>query len=79
MNPIPVRCFTCSKVLADKYQVYANEVRKRKIEKYGDDASKLDKVIYLTNTMTEKTIEGNVLDELGLNKMCCRRHILSKV
>ena len=28
---IPVKCFTCGKVLADKYQYYLREVRKKKI------------------------------------------------
>ena len=27
----------------------------------------------------EKTAEGEVLDELKLNKMCCRRHMLTHV
>ena len=27
----------------------------------------------------EKTPEGDVMDELGLNKYCCRRHMLTHV
>ena len=30
---IPVRCFTCSKVLGDKYRYYLEEVRKKKLAK----------------------------------------------
>tara|TARA_B100000900_G_scaffold413839_1_gene438803 strand:+ start:1525 stop:1758 length:234 start_codon:yes stop_codon:yes gene_type:complete len=72
---IPVKCFTCGKVLADKYLYYLNEVKKRKIAK-GDD---LEDIIYLTTANTQKTIEGKVLDDLNLNKMCCRRHMLTHV
>lgn len=28
---IPIKCFTCGKVLADKYRYYNSEVRKRKM------------------------------------------------
>ena len=69
---IPVRCFTCSKVLADKYQFYLREVNKKKVDKKME----LNKVQYLTEDYMEKSIEGEVLDELGLEKMCCRRMII---
>ena len=72
---IPVKCFTCGKVLADKYRFYEREVRKRKMAKNMD----VDNVIYLTRVNTDKTPEGEVMDVLKLNKSCCRRHILTHV
>jgi DNA-directed RNA polymerase I, II, and III subunit RPABC5 len=63
-------------VIADKYRYYQEEVRKRKIGKGIDN---IDKVLYLTKDFREKTAEGEVMDELGLRKMCCRRHILTHV
>ena len=72
---IPVKCFTCGTVIADKYRYYLEEVRKRKLAKDMD----VDKVMYLTKEFSEKTPEGEVLDDLGLNKMCCRRHMLTHV
>ena len=72
---IPVKCFTCGEVIANKYRYYLEEVRKRKLAKSMD----VDKVIYLTKEFNEKTPEGEVLDELGMNKMCCRRHFLTHV
>ena len=72
---IPVKCFTCGMVIADKYRFYLEEVRKKKLEKGMD----IDRVIYLTKEFSEKTPEGEVLDELGLSKMCCRRHMLTHV
>ena len=72
---IPVKCFTCGNVLANKYRYYTEEVRKRKLGK----GLHTDKVIYLTSEFSEKTPEGEVLDELRLNKMCCRRHMLTHV
>ena len=70
---IPVKCFTCGKVLADKYLYYLKEVNKRKIDKGDDD------VQYLTKDNMKKTPEGEVLDSLGLTKMCCRLHMLTHV
>ena len=37
------------------------------------------KVIYLTEDNIRKTVEGKIMDDLGLNKMCCRRHMLTHV
>ena len=77
---IPVKCFTCGMVIANKYRFYLEEVRKKKLAKgVNKDSIDIDKVIYLTKEFHEKTAEGEVMDELGLNKMCCRRHLLTHV
>jgi len=72
---IPIKCVTCGEVLADKYQFYLEQVRKRKLSK----GVNVDSLLYLTKENTSKTPEGHVLDELGLTKMCCRRHMLTHV
>jgi len=72
---IPVKCFTCGAVLANKYRWYLEQVRARKLAK----SEHPDKVIYLTKDRVEKTVEGEVLDELFLTNICCRRHMLTHV
>jgi|TARA_E500000331_G_C17269835_1_gene718793 DNA-directed RNA polymerase subunit N (RpoN/RPB10) len=72
---IPVKCFTCGEVIADKYEYYKRQVSQMKIEK-GIDANN---EVYLTKEHTQKNPEGIVLDNLNLNKMCCRRHFLTHV
>ena len=72
---IPVRCFTCNMVLADKYRFYVNECRRIKIAKGLNP----DKIIYLTKENVDKTVEGNVLDELRITNVCCRRSMLTHV
>ena len=72
---IPVRCFTCGKVLANKYEYFLAEVKKQKMA----NEMQVDKVIYLTRNFADKTPEGIVLDTLQLNKPCCRRHMLTHV
>ena len=70
---IPVKCFTCGKEISSYYRSYEREVRKKKI------AAGVNDVIYLTKVNTEKTAEGEVLDKLRINKMCCRIQMLTHV
>jgi DNA-directed RNA polymerase I, II, and III subunit RPABC5 len=72
---IPIKCFTCGKVLADKYRFYEKEVRKIKM----NEKLEINKVIYLTDENVDKTPEGIILDKLKLKKYCCRRHVLTHV
>ena len=72
---IPIKCFTCGNVLADKYRYFQKEVRRIKIQKGTD----VEKVVYLTKDTSDKTPEGVVLDNLKLTNVCCRRHMLTHV
>ena len=72
---IPIKCFTCGKVLADKYLYYVKTVRAEKLKKGMNE----EDVIYLTETTMKKTPEGKTMDKLGLTKICCRRHMLAHV
>ena len=82
---IIIRCYSCSNVLADKYEYFLEEVRQRKMERTEELKKKskqyrFDNVIYLTNEVSDiETTEKNVLDELGLMNLCCRRHMLTHV
>ncbi len=49
---IPVRCFTCGKVIGNVYEVYKDRLVQ------GEDP-------------------GEVLDDLGIDRYCCRRMFLS--
>ncbi len=72
---IPVKCFTCGEVLADKYRYYMSEVIKRN----NKDGIPENKVVYLSKTNVEKSNQAIVMDELMLTKQCCRRHLLTHV
>jgi DNA-directed RNA polymerase I, II, and III subunit RPABC5 len=72
---IPIKCFTCGGVLADKYRFYQEQVRKIKLSK-GQDTKK---VVYLSKGDMDKTPEAEVLDKLQLFNVCCRRHMLTHV
>lgn len=51
---IPVRCFTCGKVIGDGWEAF-------------------------TKRVAEGETPGDVLDDLGIIRYCCRRMILSHV
>lgn len=73
---IPVRCFTCGKVLADKYNYYKHTVNEEKLKR-GEATE--DTILNLQSKDVQKTIEGRVLDELGLKRYCCRRVMLGHI
>jgi DNA-directed RNA polymerase subunit N (RpoN/RPB10) len=66
---IPIRCFTCGKVMADIADYYEKE--KNKI----DDTKEVD-AIYKN---FEKIHTGHILDELGLTRYCCRRNLIANI
>jgi len=66
---IPVRCFTCGKILGDKWTYYKTEVAKLK-------TSSDDSVININSKNVKPTPEGIVLDKLELTRYCCRRIML---
>ena len=91
---IPIRCFTCGKVIADKYDYYIKEAEKLKLEKPSNmnDDPKLTKEEKESKEATAKDAKeahdtrhfdtirtGKLLDDMGLTRYCCRRHMLSTV
>ena len=64
---IPIRCMTCGKVLGDKWNYYVTKTEK--LEKTN--------ILDLNMKTIKKTEKGKVMDELGLKRYCCRRHILT--
>lgn len=72
---IPIRCMNCGNILADKWVFYKKEVGKLR-ENNGP--------IYMDVKSTAKekqedTAELKVLKHLGLNRYCCRKHMLTHV
>ena len=80
---IPVRCFTCGEVLADKWVPYITAIqhdKNKSKENVDSDMQQLDlQYIDVTKKEPIKSIEGKILDELRLHKYCCRRMMLTNV
>lgn len=81
---IPVRCFTCGKVIGDLWPKYIELIDKYNSEdnilnKKFDDNQLLDKE-YTDNTNSFKdTSQKKAMDFLKLERYCCRRHFLCHV
>jgi DNA-directed RNA polymerase subunit N (RpoN/RPB10) len=65
---IPVKCFTCGKVLADKWNYYI-EACKRLDEESGSGSG--------SGSGGAKRVE--IFEKLQLDRICCRRHMLGHV
>ena len=65
---VPVRCFTCGNILADKWNFYMNELKQSE-----------DTIINVNAKTVQKTQEGIALDKIRLKRYCCRRVMLSHV
>jgi len=78
---IPVRCFTCGSVLGDKWIPYITTVQeeKNKINEPTDKSSNEPSSTYIDLKNPHKSIEGKILDEMGIHKYCCRRMMISNV
>ncbi len=71
---IPIRCMNCGNVLGDKWRAYqrmVNEYRKRDGGQTG--------ILYLDTKTLPVTAEKQALDDLGLTRYCCRKHMLTHV
>ncbi|MCD6467860.1 MAG: DNA-directed RNA polymerase subunit N [Thermoplasmata archaeon] len=62
---IPVRCFTCGKVIGSLYEEF-----NKRYQEYQRA---------LTNGEKPKETPKEILDDLGVTRYCCRRMILTHV
>ncbi len=62
---IPVRCFTCGKIIGDAFEEYT-----KRYEIYKKALDSGEKV---------KETPKQILDDLGVDRYCCRRMILTHV
>lgn len=70
---IPIRCFTCGKLIADKWNYY-----KKELDKVNSTKDK-ETIININSKTKIDTPEGKILDKLELKRYCCRRMMLSHV
>lgn len=83
---IPIRCFTCNKVLGNLWNAYEKEAKKIDDEHHQKFLAQFDKDEKKNEEDKEKkyanissAYKGKLLDELGCVRLCCRRHMLTHV
>jgi DNA-directed RNA polymerase subunit N len=62
---IPIRCFTCGKIIGDAYKEY-----EKRYAEYKNLINSREK---------PKETPKQILDDLGIDRYCCRRMILTHV
>lgn len=76
---IPVRCFTCAKVLADKWEYYVRRCKELEEERSQFKDNKEKQNVDLNEQHYDKNVRETVFKELGLDRICCRRMMLGHV
>ncbi len=69
---IPVRCVTCNKMLADKWLKYQELITKK-------DGKTKSMISIHVKDYTQESPELKAFKILGINRYCCRRHLLSHI
>ncbi len=64
---IPIRCFTCSKIIGNKYEKYV---------KLLEEKNKNNKYI---NNQDDTIDNSDIFKKLKLKRYCCRRMLLTHV
>ncbi len=72
---IPVRCWNCGKILANRYETYKQIVSEEKKKNGSDEEG--ETIIDINNI--KKTPEGKALDQLQIKRYCCRNVMLSHI
>lgn len=62
----------CGNVLADKWLAYQRRIKER-------TGSHAPAPFYMDGKTVPDTVEGQALNELGLRRYCCRKHMLTHV
>ena len=84
---IPIRCFTCNKVLASKYGKYKELIQVENERRLLAQQPKLDNIlsgddITIDNTTHSSEITilyKNIFEQIGVERYCCKRCIISHV
>lgn len=77
---IPIRCFTCNKVLANKWEYYKQKIQSKEEETKNSKITKESlKIENNREIYFSETYKGDILNELNITKICCRRHFLGHV
>jgi DNA-directed RNA polymerase I, II, and III subunit RPABC5 len=79
---IPVRCFTCGKVIGNKWETYLSLLQADFSEGYVSRCCRFVMFLlvpYTVPSATHPSLHSDALDELGLKRYCCRRMMLTHV
>lgn len=72
---VPVRCFNCNKVLAHLWEPYQQKIQ----EATNSSVLEKEKNNIVIGVDNDKSVECKALNELGIERYCCRAAMLGTV
>ena len=76
---IPVRCFTCNKIIGGKYSTYLSKIQEEEKKNPQNENNRTIDTNLIKEGNITKSIQGKILDELKIKRYCCRRMFLTQV
>ena len=79
---IPVKCFGCGKVIADKWLAYSEKVEKLRAKHAASNNNDTDTDTNTdtnTNTNIDPIHTKEIFESLNIERMCCKIHFLGHV
>ena len=74
---IPVRCFTCNRVIGSKYKKYQKLVKEANLQ--TENIISGDPDIVIDDDPEKKTPYQKIFEDIGIDRYCCKRHLLTHV
>ncbi len=68
---IPIRCMTCGNMIASKWKKY------QQVLSTETSNARSNLITNDINDLKEDTVEFKALNAVGVERYCCRRHLLS--
>lgn len=72
---IPIRCFTCNKVLGSVYNKYTELINLKKLNNNINDTDS----IYNIDSLNMENSNIDIFKKLNIKRYCCRRHLISHI
>ena len=82
---IPIRCFTCGNIIASKYDRYKQLIEEKQNQikdnsnEWKQDLNVKKEHILVCNNKLINNIYNSTMEEVGIQKYCCKRHILGHI
>ena len=84
---IPVRCFTCNRVLASKYKKYKQLIKEDASRRTEDGSGQLENILSgddisvdsKTNSSEVIKLYKGIFKQIGIDRYCCKRCIISHI
>ena len=76
---IPIRCFTCNKILANRWNKYQERLEEAKKEENPPLVTIIDEEFLNNPNALNAFTPKKILDDLDITRVCCRKHFLACV